>query len=910
MTVPTGRWSLAARLARRQVRRHPWRHLLVVALIFVPVLAAFLTFSALHTWQQVARHRNAFEFLGRSGSFDPEADATARSPEADAALRARLPRGSIVETHWEGAEWLVTGHPSPHDRGPELTGTRLLEAPQGTRASVRFVVRGGRLPSSATEIAISERLAEAGGWRIGDVVASARTAKRFRVVGIADLGDALQSRAAALGPQPRSFWVRPATGHRVSIGANQWTTERSAPHTSIWLPPGSDPSTIDAVDAYADPAQETLDSRVNPSITFVSAAMAALVAVVASAAFAISSRRQLRTVGLLASAGADPSTIRAALVLEGAIPGLVAGVAAVIVGVTAVLVVNARGWVERLWDVDGAHATASLPGAALAVALGLAAGVVAAWQPARAAAKVPVLAALAGRRPLGPVRTRVPLAGIAAWAGGALLLVIGTRGFRSGQVIGGGIIERMMPFLLIGGVVAIAAGGVGLAPAAVAIVGKLAVHTSGSVRLALRGIARHRTQSAATVAAIGVALAIPVGAVTARVADAAQHREQSAAQPPAPNRPSRVLHLERNPRNARVKIDGALRSPEAVTTSAAVRTILGPSAVLVQTTLVPSGPTSYRQVAAIDEADAADLIAPWAARALREGRAISLDNRPEPVVLISGGKTVRFEIAEPPPMPTGSGTFGPPTRILFAQTDAELLVGTHALHGVGTGRPPSSLVYLRPTTLARAEADRLNRLNLAQTPSSQERTPTLDEARHPPAAASQEAGADVWVTPYPSTGDFRSLILPGQESWRSRMNRHGFEAATVLAALLAIVVVTISLSLRTVDTGPEQRAALAAGAPPATMRRQRAIEGTVLAALGGLLALPLGWIPVTALRTGIQLSNRLPSPGNSFDQVFAPGLEVVPILLAPAVLAGLAWWLVPTVAAHVRRPQDLVTDTW
>ena len=44
-------WGLALRLARRQVRRHPWRHALVTLMIMVPVLAAIAAFTLQRTWE-------------------------------------------------------------------------------------------------------------------------------------------------------------------------------------------------------------------------------------------------------------------------------------------------------------------------------------------------------------------------------------------------------------------------------------------------------------------------------------------------------------------------------------------------------------------------------------------------------------------------------------------------------------------------------------------------------------------------------------------------------------------------------------------------------------------------------------------------------------------------------------------
>ena len=91
---------------------------------------------------------------------------------------------------------------------------------------------------------------------------------------------------------------------------------------------------------------------------------------------------------------------------------------------------------------------------------------------------------------------------------------------------------------------------------------------------------------------------------------------------------------------------------------------------------------------------------------------------------------------------------------------------------------------------------------------------------------------------------------------------------------------------------------------PAALRHQRAFEGVVLSLLGAALALPLGWIPVTAARLGAD-------DGNSYGTAFSlPGWQAIPILLAPAIAAALLWTVLPALAAAVRtaRHRDLADD--
>lgn len=872
-----GQWRLAARLARREVRRHPWRHVLVVAMIFVPVLAAFATFSLVASWQSIGQQKLDFEHAGATA--DGVFTQTAFNPTPPDL--GPLPRGSVVERRWESADWLVTPRPRSDGRGPVLAGTRVFEAPLGSRSAAQFVVELGRLPKSSSEILISPPLASAGGWHLGSTVESARSGRHFRVVGIGVTGDRVDVRSAAVAAQPLSYWARPAdAGVGVDVGDDLIAGMAAQRNARIWLRDGTD--TVIPKDRHLSVNQvDKLDSRVGPSVTLGAAAMSALVAVVASAAFAIASRRQLRTVGLLASAGADPATIRIALMLQGAIPGALAGIGAVAAGLAAVDVANSRGAAEWASDVAGARVIASPGGAVLAVALGLGAGVLAAWQPARAASKVPVLSALAGRRPVGPVPGRVPLAGLVAWTVGALLVATGFR--RHG---GDDLLSTVQPFLLIGAVAAFALGGVGLAPVAVAAVGHLAGRTSGTTRLALRGLARHRTQSAATVAAVGIALALPVGLLTARAASARPGTELTGS--------FQGLSDIRRDGTAMVNFGGQVTGPEATAAKDEVLALIGPPAILVPSVLLADDHGSLVGVAMIDETAAPAVLTREAARAIVEGNVIAVGGSTRVTSFHAGGKSVPVSVAD---IKNGR-------RAAFGNSGSQYLIGNGSLRGIGAGRPVVGLAVLRPGQVRSSTVKAISDIDgyagqFGQGP------PTLTQIRRPPKARVAAAFSF-------SLADEADLVpaRPGGQGWRDRDLLLFGLAAT--AGAVALLVLTITLSLRSVDTEGERRAAIAAGASPARMRRQRALEGLVLAGLGAALALPLGWVPVTAGRAGFNARNAAfrsgPAPGGLFH---LPGWEVLPILGVPVLLAGLAWLIFPALADRLRRgPRDQVIERW
>ena len=901
MTSRRGSLLVAARLARREVRRHPWRHLLVTVLIFLPVVTALAAFSGVASWQSLEQQRRHFT-APPDGGFDyccP--DLGPDDDPADVMIDGTVDPARTELWHRTG-DWLVTDMARADGQGPRLAGMDVTEASAGSAASPRFLVDQGRLPQDRSEIFLTAPLASEGRWSIGDEVQSVRSGDDLEVVGIGRLGENTARPAAAVTDQPGDYWTAQTAESSgvwwVALADGSEAMTESSASLTVWPKAGADRTAL--VDIIGIPSYNDVDGRVGPGLTLGAAAICAVVAVVASAAFAIASRRQLRSVGLLSTVGADPRTIRMAMVFQGAIPGLVAGLAAVGIGLVVVTSVNRADIVEERSLVAGSHLVLSGAGAVVAVLLAVGAGVAAAWQPARTLSRIPVLSALAGRRPVGPVPSGVPVAGLVLWGIGATFLMLGFGTQRSG------LISDLQPIFLILGVAAIALGGVGIAPLLVAVLDGLAEHRRGTSRLALRGLARHRTQSAATVAALAVALAIPVGLLTARnmvnnpverpgqqstgVGQAGTFDDEGRASVPVMDRDG-----------VGFAVRGDMRSPEAKAKTDGVADALGPDAAVIRTVALPDTDEAFHLVGNIDEADARRVLEPWAADAIAEGHLVSLVAGPSHLTLTSGGITRDFEAVRAPE--GGLGSFEPGSN--------EYLVGTRALGGIGATRPPDSMVVVRQEPLTEEERTTINRLNGADE-RQVVRDPSLVQVQEAFAEGSQPDGVrrDVYIETY----DAGQTSVP--QTWDLTEWNRALAAAVAVSLLLALLVLTITLSLRAVDAEADQRAALAAGVAPNALRRQRAFEGVVLSLLGALLALPLGWLPVQAARLGVDSSVPHDIGGQQVMLTLSsPGLAAIPVLLAPALLAALLWTVVPSIAASARRarhagPVDLVAPRW
>ncbi|HJP77259.1 MAG TPA: FtsX-like permease family protein [Pseudonocardiaceae bacterium] len=216
------------------------------------------------------------------------------------------------------------------------------------------------------------------------------------------------------------------------------------------------------------------------------------VGLLASAGFAVLAQRRLRAIGMLGALGATEGHIRLVMLANGAIVGVVAATAGGLAGFLAWL-----GYAPVVEEL-GEHRVdrLALPWWLLAAALLLAVltSIVAAWWPARSAARVPVVTALANRPSEPAPARRFAVAG-------AGLIVIGLVGLAF-------VRDLQSRSLAVGGLVLTIIGSLFLAPLLIAALGRIGARTPVASRIAFRDLARYRARSSAALAAISIAVAI------------------------------------------------------------------------------------------------------------------------------------------------------------------------------------------------------------------------------------------------------------------------------------------------------------------------------------------------------------------------------------------------------------------
>jgi putative ABC transport system permease protein len=223
-----------------------------------------------------------------------------------------------------------------------------------------------------------------------------------------------------------------------------------------------------------------------------------LIALVAVGGFTVLAQRRLRSLGMLASTGATDRHVRLVVLANGAVVGIAGAVLGLVVGLA--------GWLAYRPALEqNAHhliGMFALPWGVIALSLVLAvvAAVFAAWLPARAITKVPIVTALSGR-PAPPKQVRrsaIP---------GLVLLVIafilfGLSGSSDNSNAG-------LQKLALGLIVLIVAV-ILLAPFCLSAVARLGNRSPVSVRLALRDLSRYRARSGSALAAISIGILIAV----------------------------------------------------------------------------------------------------------------------------------------------------------------------------------------------------------------------------------------------------------------------------------------------------------------------------------------------------------------------------------------------------------------
>lgn len=871
-------WRFASRLARREVRRRPGRTVLAALLIAIPVSA--MTIGSV---------------LARTNADDWSADFQRDYGDTDIVLNGW--GFSSVEVTAEAADRALTPLPSGSDVRQYLwTGTSITSVEPYEDNTVWFVQFGNLSfddPGAAAGIAIVEGRAPTD----GEVLLGRDIAKRLRV----GVGDELTLarpsgtwRVAGLGEVRSNYFSDPLI--IPGFDTARFSADYGAPMTLIDLPDDTPIDTIrrlaaerSGITRYDDPWYDPTQLRTGMAWGFVGGVLALVaVGIIVAAAFATSARRQLVTIGQLSSNGASEPAVRRTLALQGTWTGVVGAVVGIGVGL-ALLPVTRSILAHQFVRHEIRAFRFSVVDIVIIAATAIVAATVAAGVPARSAARVPVMAALAGRRPAGaPAKWLVPT-GLALAAGGLGLVAIAALGAKNDQ----GSSTNVWALLVVIGVTSLVFGTCCAAPLVVARVGAMGHRTSLSWRMALRSLARARSRSAAVVAAIAVA----VGGATAVAAIAEVALTSETCCPP--NLPADALVVVDVPVLAAESDAGELVDYQAFTDREIGADVMSPLESLVPDAEVfpyeiatfdpapfdpnddynwPGGPLiatpALLDLLGLSSADRATLAEVGALQPLGvegypayystvsdepyviDDEQLSADYRAE-----GGTINVPYELAADPIEYGGSG---------------ELLMTEEAARAAGFDVVRTGVIIRAGSALTPAQLDGISALQqrLYGTPIDA----FLEPGDPPRTEASYQTG----------TLDDRYVEIRYEDPRWSSSNTRDLWLARLLivgvALALSLLVVAIGLSLAAAEGRDERDTFAVVGARPSSMRRQAAARAAVLSLVGIGLGIPLGYVPTWVVDRVVH------DPGVYSPPVSFPRLVVATLVIViPAVAAAGAW---------------------
>ncbi|MFK7919581.1 MAG: FtsX-like permease family protein [Ilumatobacter sp.] len=867
---PVASWVVASRLARREVRRRPGRTILVMLLVALPVIAMASASAIGRTLSDA--NTNRFEWT--SG----QADLTWSSRSGPV---PSLPAGS------QSTDVLTAFSALASEVDGEVTtiSANLIDVDLSLPVTEGIVdVVDGVAPVGGAEVLLSTGIARDLGVRLGDTVRFVRPDSQRRVVGFGELQSRLDSDLVVMPELDRDVLL-PNVGDE---------------RTLIDIPDGVDPIAFSMAYSEANPDVQGFglsgeffvrgDELSSSSLAWGwVAGMVAYVAlgIIITAAFTTSARRQLVTIGQLSASGASESMVRRTMGMQGAWTGAVGAAFGLVVAVGGAVLSDRQGWIERI--VNRSTGPLRLDVADM-VAIGftaVAASTVAALIPARSASKIPVLTALAGRRPVRtPPRWLGPLGGGLVAVG---LTLLGVAAANSNP-------DDLVAAVALVGALCVLFGMVGAAPLIVAGVGRIGAQRRGVIRLASRSLDRGRSRSAAVLTAIATVAALATAGATS-VGLAERSEQQQAAQW---GRDLSIVTLDfqrdyyQSPAaeaEARAN-DGIFDRPPERPTSLPdslrmeIQSVL-PDSVVVPVASVVIDPLPI-DVRTFEESGAADLLGQQLTQV-----AVLTDALSERAALTDDQLKI---LEEDGIIETGSHGFDDAWPFVILDEDGPLNV---MMRSASPASPPGSIEDLQPIlassnrwigeAIVTEEFAEENGLEVGVSRYWVENPVDLTDAQRVALRALNVGGGvqDVFV-PSATAPGVQIADSSGFETWSVDVTAPsgGVDwrlvrlAVGVASLLLVLFVVAVGLLLAAAESREERDVLHALGAPPMTLRRVAAAKAWVLSTGAALVAVPLGYAAAFVVGRATDSIGAAPFPWE---------ISVALLVIIPAFTAGATW---------------------
>jgi putative ABC transport system permease protein len=811
------RSSVAAvgRIGWRSIGRNRRRSALIVALILLPVAAMVAGITLVATLvpspdESARRSMGQADFVVYPGSDRSTTDE----------LIARLPPESVAEPAAFAADRLVLP-------GREL-GVSLWSLDLSGLARGKLELSEGRQPADVTEVAVSRRLAQTAGVQLGGQL-TLRDRGARTVVGFVENPFELSSMLVA---------EHSSVARGLAAGGN-W--EHGQPYWLVALPPGVDGAEYIGDGSACDdecPFYGSSRAQAGAFSSSIEVNLAILVLgglalfealLIASAAFAVSVRRRQRELGLLAAAGAERRHMAGTVLSEAALLGGLGVLLGIATGIAGVLALSP--WLSELADRRIGAVNLDLAATLAAGGLGFLACLLAATLPARSAARLPVLAALAGRRPPLAAARRLALAGGALIIAATLMTMTGAAALIAGEATIGAVV-------LLGGSMLGVVGFGAWSPWLIEHLERLGLHLPVAARIAVRDTARARSRNSPIVTAVLAAFALTV-AFSAFIAssDAAN----AASWRPYLRSDQIILHGE----GASAAGPAAARALEALAAAPIPGLVEADGSEVYLAVEDPRRAEGDREVAWNLTIADGELLAALAAEAsevdLERGTVVVFTT--EPLELEEVELVVRRDSDDPAPE---SWRF--PARVVV----------TGLIDGVYPG-----------AVISQAMAEQLGVATAGSSPFNPQ--PYLMRLSRPVEEVDLARAAE-YAARYPET--YASSLSGPQRPYEL------FRYILIGASLaFALIITGVAVALGEAEGRADQRTLLAVGADPRIRRRISAGRAAVVALLAGILAVPAGLLPAWGILSSREQPLVVPLPEIVAAVIILPLAGIVGALL-------------------------------
>ena len=519
-------WRVALRMARRDVRRHRGRSLLIVVMVGLPVLLLTAGGILWFTNDVDARERIPFQ-VGSAQAYltDPRdhalqqmLDPSEEHFSADAPPGEAKPVPGYAEgREQEALEALAHADLVPVTSSPasakvarhwvSVTVTGVDPAGQEALLAPRVALESGRWPRTRDEVVVTRAGIEQGLPPSGDFELRAESGERaaapaapLRTVSVVGVGSAYQPYGGDV-MEPTDVIALPQPGqwdrHWLMVGqeAIPWAEVERLNEYGVGVfsrYAAEHPDTIPAQALNRDSRSELLVLVVGLS----SLGLLLLSTLLAGPAFAVGASRQRRALALAASNGATRAQLRRTVLGQAVVLGVLSAVTGaglgVALGVLGTVVLRETrpssmfGPLEIPW-----------PAVVLVAASAVASAVVAALVQARGLGRLDIVCVLRGQGVSPALRRRTPVVGAVLCAVGVGAVMIAS--FRTGEYYF---------YVFLGGSVLLVVGALLIVPLLLAVVARGGRMLPLPLRMAAREAGRQRGRAVPTVAAIMAGAAV------------------------------------------------------------------------------------------------------------------------------------------------------------------------------------------------------------------------------------------------------------------------------------------------------------------------------------------------------------------------------------------------------------------